>query len=999
MAVSNARKSSFIWADDVEDEAMSVTLKKSDIEPGDKPESILPVYRRPTPRNYLKRKPMGPCLVCYGAHLTFICLKDKAPSEVKSFVKEKRLCSNCFSHKHQIIDCQNKSRCLECGCKHHTLLHDETTLQDTNYDMLNHETETDTGTEAKAKAEAEKNDTETKIGTDPETESAFEPELDIEPKLKPEPDIESKLELEPEPELQPRHELELEPESELEPRLELEFETKLEHENQLDLETSGETEFESGTESEPEPEHQLELENELEPDHQLELENEPEPEQQLELETENELDHEIENEFESESEPEPKEKEQLEKHELQCDLEDDGNLEDSASEKGLAQQGSLNKIMGLCPMGLCPTISAIQEKVSHDHATPSRGADSPNWRGDFLVEEKRSHNSLGIQRVNALNDYCLWPSLKGDGGQGLEDAKSTWHPSHERVQEHGDGFPQIRRSKKSLQDLSSNGAYPHQRHGGGGSNPRPSGNGTLPKISGTLPKRNGTLPKSGTLPERYGTLPKSNGTLPNSGTFPAAGLCPTYHHQPQISYQSHPQNKNINEQRESLSDQQRGNQEENNTYFQDIKQHNRIKNQILREHKEFHQVAWIHWIPELTLLDLNVPKGAQSVAEQLCTTLSTFDIDPIHKLTYLLAAIEDPTLQRAIRCGGFPHNELGFLWAQDLLKRIFKELVSIWRTPTIALETYLEEDLSMCINCYSFLHKTQDCNSSPQCKSCFNMHSTLLHPLLAHQSKGPSEFIEENTHHAHQSNVKQEKTNQLDFHQPVKYSAFIIPVYAQNHQAKLAEETLMYLDSGSSFTWISTEVAEVLQLETITTINYNINTVNGNVRYENRPVVELDLQSLDGTENCKIRATVMDNIPQLPYPDLPQIKQMYHHLTNVPIESTKASRIGIFVGRDHCDLLIQRTIVEGGKNEPIAFQMKLGWTICVPVPEVSNGTIDFIEGYQKVNQPSNTKPLQYKDFKPVITILDRIKMKLKRVTSYLTPLQPTAVDYSRLYDN
>ena len=92
-------------------------------------------------------------------------------------------------------------------------------------------------------------------------------------------------------------------------------------------------------------------------------------------------------------------------------------------------------------------------------------------------------------------------------------------------------------------------------------------------------------------------------------------------------------------------------------------------------------------------------------------------------------------------------------------------------------------------------------------------------------------------------------------------------------------------------------------------------------------------------------------------------------------------------------------VAEAQTYHSIAFQMKLGWTICVPVPEVSNGTIDFIEGYQKVNQPSNTKPLQDKDFKPVVTILDRIKMKLKRVTSYLTPLQPTAVDYSRLYDN
>ena len=43
----------------------------------------------------------------------------------RDFVTKKRLCFNCLRPKHSVSECRSEKRCMKCGKRHHTLLHDE----------------------------------------------------------------------------------------------------------------------------------------------------------------------------------------------------------------------------------------------------------------------------------------------------------------------------------------------------------------------------------------------------------------------------------------------------------------------------------------------------------------------------------------------------------------------------------------------------------------------------------------------------------------------------------------------------------------------------------------------------------------------------------------------------------------------------------------------------------------------------------------------------------
>jgi hypothetical protein len=65
------------------------------------------------------------CYLCSESHRLMDCpkfLKMEVTARFK-FVKEKRLCFNCFSKSHGSKKCRNPQRCRSCDRPHHTLLH------------------------------------------------------------------------------------------------------------------------------------------------------------------------------------------------------------------------------------------------------------------------------------------------------------------------------------------------------------------------------------------------------------------------------------------------------------------------------------------------------------------------------------------------------------------------------------------------------------------------------------------------------------------------------------------------------------------------------------------------------------------------------------------------------------------------------------------------------------------------------------------------------------
>jgi hypothetical protein len=64
-----------------------------------------------------------PCVLCSGDHAVTQCQQVTSVEERKKLVGNKKLCSNCFSPKHQSKDCQSLASCRICGARHHTSLH------------------------------------------------------------------------------------------------------------------------------------------------------------------------------------------------------------------------------------------------------------------------------------------------------------------------------------------------------------------------------------------------------------------------------------------------------------------------------------------------------------------------------------------------------------------------------------------------------------------------------------------------------------------------------------------------------------------------------------------------------------------------------------------------------------------------------------------------------------------------------------------------------------
>lgn len=75
------------------------------------------------------------CFNCKGGHYINECRNflSKSPTQRFQRVKELKLCVNCFSNRHVVVDCKSGS-CKECGLRHNTLLHFEPKPTDANTD-------------------------------------------------------------------------------------------------------------------------------------------------------------------------------------------------------------------------------------------------------------------------------------------------------------------------------------------------------------------------------------------------------------------------------------------------------------------------------------------------------------------------------------------------------------------------------------------------------------------------------------------------------------------------------------------------------------------------------------------------------------------------------------------------------------------------------------------------------------------------------------------------
>ena len=233
----------------------------------------------------------------------------------------------------------------------------------------------------------------------------------------------------------------------------------------------------------------------------------------------------------------------------------------------------------------------------------------------------------------------------------------------------------------------------------------------------------------------------------------------------------------------------------------------------------------------------------------------------------------------------------------------------------------------LCFNCLSSRHGQGNCQSKNRCRQCGLKHNTLLcsKPKTEEQSK------DDNTVKNYAMNQKRRQV--VEPPMGTKFSAFVVPILVTNLKSGITVETLCYHDSGSDETWVSTDLSETLQLETIATSDCTVSTVtNQNKIFKDTPIVKLQASSLDNTRTkVTLTCRVMDTLPQdQNYHQLEAVRERYPYLHQVPLMKSKASEIGICLGRDNLHLLAHEKVIKSKGNGPIAYKFHLGWTICIP---------------------------------------------------------------------
>ena len=62
------------------------------------------------------------CPLCASHHRVSDCTKFKTKESIRLRVSQLRLCFNCLSDKHRVVDCPSKGTCRNCHRRHHTLI-------------------------------------------------------------------------------------------------------------------------------------------------------------------------------------------------------------------------------------------------------------------------------------------------------------------------------------------------------------------------------------------------------------------------------------------------------------------------------------------------------------------------------------------------------------------------------------------------------------------------------------------------------------------------------------------------------------------------------------------------------------------------------------------------------------------------------------------------------------------------------------------------------------
>ena len=223
----------------------------------------------------------------------------------------------------------------------------------------------------------------------------------------------------------------------------------------------------------------------------------------------------------------------------------------------------------------------------------------------------------------------------------------------------------------------------------------------------------------------------------------------------------------------------------------------------------------------------------------------------------------------------------------------------------------------LCWNCLAKGHRINECKSTTTCRqpNCGQKHHTLLHQTKDNCGDNAN-FIQAVSQN---NQVRCAKERQRTYLQ-------VIPIVISHNDKSFYTNAL--LDSGSDSTLLEEDLAKKIDLQS-DAAKLTIENALLATKSVTSGLVNFQISSNDHPNKISINgAWTVPNLSIRNYSyDSKDLKQRYEHLKSIPLPFHQSKEIGVIIGSDNPDLLIQLEYKAGKKNEPYAVRTKLGWVV------------------------------------------------------------------------
>ena len=260
------------------------------------------------------------------------------------------------------------------------------------------------------------------------------------------------------------------------------------------------------------------------------------------------------------------------------------------------------------------------------------------------------------------------------------------------------------------------------------------------------------------------------------------------------------------------------------------------------------------------------------------------------------------------------------------------------------------KSFKVCFNCLKQGHQVNECSNKTHCQvtNCKRHHHSLLHYERAAPQAPPSQDpptpplqIPEN------APPYVATTNSLAANERVVYFQ-VVPVQIQGENGVAGIETFAILDDGSSDTLIRRDIADKLNLEGQERLLCLGNIENNGTPQSSRAVNLLVTPTGKQAINTPIHIHPAWTVTKLNVPPQRLVKEnvrrTWKHLEDLDIPAVSSDQIGLLIGVQVTEAMIQHESRCGPKGQPYAVRTDFGWAIAglaggIPSPRTNVGFV------------------------------------------------------------